>query len=73
MRAYVIYNVALIFTVDLEAGRVESAEVDAGTLAHLDTGLAESSPPNWQRLHDEARAIVERDPRRAGVTWSDEV
>jgi hypothetical protein len=73
MRAYVIYNVALVFTIDLEAGCVESAEVDAGTLAHLDTGLAERSPANWRRLHDEARAIVERDPRQVDVAWSDEV
>jgi hypothetical protein len=72
MHAYVIYEVALVFTVDLGAGRIESAEVDSSTLSHLDTGLAERPPADWRRLHQEARAIVERDPRTATVAWSDE-
>jgi hypothetical protein len=72
MQAYVIYEVALVFTVDLEADRIESAEVDSSTLSHLDTGLAERPPTDWRRLHQEARAIVERNPRAASATWSSE-
>jgi hypothetical protein len=72
VRAYVIYSASIVFTVDLDSGRTESAEVYADTLDHLDTGLAEPAPVDWVQLHREARMIVERNPRRAAVAWSDE-
>jgi hypothetical protein len=72
MRAYVIYSASVVFTVDLDAQRTESAEIYADTLSHLDTGLAEPGAADWQRLHEVARRVVEQDPRCAALAWSDE-
>jgi hypothetical protein len=72
MRAYVIYSASVVFTVDLDAERTESAEVYADTLAHLDTGLAEPGAADWRHLHEAARRVVERDPRSVELVWSDE-
>jgi len=72
MRAYVIYTASVVFTVDLNGKRIEAAEIYSNTLDHLDTGLEEQSPSDWAKLHQEARSIVERNPRAAPVVWSDE-
>jgi hypothetical protein len=64
--AYVIYDARVVFAVDLENDVIQSAEVDAESLAHVDTGLAEDATPTvMQRLHQRARSLVEADPSAA--------
>lgn len=69
--AYVVYDVKVVFTVDLEHEVVELAEIDAETLEHFDTSLAEPPPGSrdWLRLHARARELVEAAPRVAKLKW----
>lgn len=73
-RAYVVYEGSVVFTVDLESGIVECAELYSSTLKHIDTGLAEqpNSPSEWLPLHARARDLVDTEPRAAPLCWSGE-
>lgn len=71
--AYVIYDARVVFTVDLEHDVIQSAEVYAGSLAHIDTGLAEeTTAAEMERLHQRARSLVEADPTAAPLVWTNE-
>jgi hypothetical protein len=72
-QAYVIYDVRVVFTVDLEREVIESAEIYAKSLEHVDTGLSEQvSRSELERLHQRARSLVEADPTRAPLIWTNE-
>lgn len=68
---YVVYEALVIFTVDLEKGQVVSVEVCADDMTHVDTGLDQAAPRDWRRLHAEARALVEQQPKGAQPHWAE--
>ena len=71
--AYVIYDARVVFTVDLEHDVIESAEIYAKSLEHVDTGLSEQATRSEsERLHQRARALVEADPTVAPLVWTNE-
>ena len=61
-RAYAVYDARVVFTVDLESGWVELAELYTESLAHFDTGLDVSpgSPAGWAHCQGQAQEIVDR-------------
>jgi hypothetical protein len=61
-RAHAVYDARVVFSVDLEQGRVELAELYTESLEHFDTGLDRSpgSAEGWARWQGKAQQIVGR-------------
>ena len=73
--AYVIYDAKVVFTVDLDSGRVESADAYANSLRHFDTGFSfkPGSAAEWLRLQLEARSLIGAHRPMLPLRWNDEV
>jgi hypothetical protein len=75
-RAYAVYDARVVFSVDLEQGRVELAELYTESLEHFDTGLDHSpgSTEGWARWQGKAQQIVGRfladGPNDAPLRWN---
>jgi hypothetical protein len=61
-RAHAVYDARVVFSVDLEQGCVELAELYTESLEHFDTGLDRSpgSAEGWARWQGKAQQIVGR-------------
>ena len=61
-RAHAVYEARVVFSVDLEQGRVELAALYTESLEHFDTGLDRSpgSAEGWAHWQGQAQQIVSR-------------
>jgi hypothetical protein len=73
-RAFAIYDARVVFSVDLDDGAIESADVYADTLRHFDTGFTfrPATTNDWRRLQALTHALVWRHRAVTRLRWVDD-